>query len=53
MKRIRGNGGARDILAPEGLLILWGGNLEDKKKLKSLGFHDLNSEHFVCIKTNI
>lgn len=53
MKRIRGNGGARDILAPEGLLILWGGNLEDKNKLKSLGFKGVNAEHFVCIKNNI
>jgi len=50
MKRVRGNGGARDILAPEGLMILWGGNLEDKEKLKSLGFKGLTTEHFVCIK---
>ncbi|MBB1396479.1 NaeI family type II restriction endonuclease [Pseudoalteromonas sp. SG44-8] len=50
MKRIRGNGGARDILAPEELMILWGGNLEDKEKLKSLGFKGLTKEHFVCIK---
>ena len=53
MKRIRGNGGARDILAQEELLILWGGNLEDKKKLQSLGFKGINTEHFVCIKNNI
>lgn len=53
MKRIRGNGGARDILAPEGLSILWGGNLEDRKTLKSLGFKAINTEHFVCIKNNI
>lgn len=36
MKRVRGNGGARDILALEGLLILWGGNLEDKKNCSLL-----------------
>jgi len=53
MKRVRGNGGARDILASEGLQILWGGNLEDKKQLKSLGFKGINTEHFVCIKNKI
>ncbi|MFC7002240.1 NaeI family type II restriction endonuclease [Pseudobowmanella zhangzhouensis] len=53
MKRIRGNGGARDILAQEELLILWGGSIEDNKKLKSLGFKGINAEHFVCIKNNI
>jgi hypothetical protein len=52
MKRIRGNGGARDLLAPEELLILWGGNLKDKKRLKLLGFKGINTEHFVCIKKN-
>jgi hypothetical protein len=52
MKRIRGNGGARDILAPEGLKILWGGTLNDRKKLTLLGFHGLTAEHFICIKDN-
>lgn len=50
MKRVRGNGGARDILALEGLIILWGGNLADAEKLKSLGFNEITAEHFVCIK---
>lgn len=50
MKRIRGNGGARDILAQENLIILWGGKSDDKAKLESLGFHGLTNEHFVCIK---
>lgn len=50
MKRVRGNGGARDILAPEGLIILWGGSRPDKEKLISLGFSGLTAEHFVCIK---
>lgn len=49
MKRIRGNGGARDILNLEGLVVLWGGNRDDKKRLKSLGFKGLTTEHFVCI----
>lgn len=50
MKRIRGNGGARDILSPEGLRILWGGNKSDKEELESLGFQGLTTEHFVCIE---
>lgn len=53
MKRIRGNGGARDILAREGLLILWGGNLEDKKTLNSLGFKGISAEHFACIRNDV
>lgn len=52
MKRIRNNGGARDILAPEGLMILWGGKPDDKIKLELLGFKDITTEHFVCIKEN-
>lgn len=53
MKRIRGNGGARDILAQEGLQILWGGSLDDKKKLESLGYKGVNNECFVCISNNL
>ncbi|MCF2907010.1 hypothetical protein L1285_01460 [Pseudoalteromonas sp. DL2-H2.2] len=49
MKRIRGNGGARDILALEGLTVLWGGNREDKAKLEKLGFTGVTTEHFVCV----
>ncbi|TMP28907.1 hypothetical protein CWC00_20285 [Pseudoalteromonas rubra] len=49
MKRIRGNGGARDILALEGLTVLWGGNREDKAKLENLGFTGVTTEHFVCV----
>lgn len=52
MKRIRGNGGARDILSPEGLRILWGGNNSDKDELKALGFQGLTAEHFVCIESS-
>lgn len=52
MKRVRGNGGARDILSPEGLRILWGGNISDKNELISLGFQCITSEHFVCIEKN-
>ena len=52
MKRIRENGGARGILAPEGLVILWGGNLEDKEKLKFLGYKGISVEHFVCVERN-
>jgi len=50
MKRVRGNGGARDILEPEGLLVLWGGSKEDKKTLSALKYSNISSEHFVCVK---
>lgn len=48
MKRLRGNGGARDVLAREGLVILWGGNAEERSKLESLGFTGLTPDQFVC-----
>ena len=50
MKRLRGNGGARDILTPEGLSILWGGNIEDKRILEDLNYKNISSDHFVCLK---
>lgn len=40
MKRVRRNGGARDVLAPKGIAILWGGadkNLIEKLKLGPVG----------------
>lgn len=50
MKRVRENGGARDIVALEGLQILWGGDKKHRAKLESLGFRGLTGEHFVCVK---
>lgn len=50
MKRLRGNGGARDILAQEGMLILWGGKVEDREQLLKMGFNNVGREVFYCIK---
>ncbi|MFN3579269.1 MAG: NaeI family type II restriction endonuclease [Pseudomonas sp.] len=49
MKRIRGNGGARDILLKEGLVILWGGKTDDRATLTRMGYKGINGEHFVCL----
>lgn len=49
MKRLRGNGGARDILRPEGLDILWGGSKADRKLLANLGYANITNEQFVCL----
>lgn len=47
MKRIRGNGGARDILRKEGVALLsW---TYHREILKLLGLRDLTSEEFVAI----
>lgn len=48
MKRVRRNGGARDILAKEEIAILWG--QKDSGIIEKLGLSDLNSEQFVSFK---
>lgn len=45
LNRIRRNGGARDILAPKGIAILFGKN--DRKLLEILGYKDIAQNEFV------
>ncbi len=45
LKRVRANGGARDILRPEGIAILWGQN--DRALIGALGLPRLLSDQFV------
>jgi hypothetical protein len=49
MKRLRINGGARDLLAPDGILLLSG--VYDRPQAASLGF-DLPPDTFVAIPTS-
>ena len=49
MKRLRRNGGARDILDREGFKLMWGGNLSDREKLEFLGYQGITKKHFVCL----
>jgi Restriction endonuclease NaeI len=48
MKRVRGNGGARDPLKSEGIAVLSG--KYDKSLLKSLGFASVSNDEFVAVK---
>lgn len=48
MKRIRRNGGARDVLAPKGIAILWGG--ADKVLIKKLKLGPVALDEFVSYK---
>jgi len=48
MKRIRRNGGARDILAPEGVAILWG--QADRHLIKSLGLGPVGRDEFISYR---
>ncbi len=52
MKRVRVNGGARDIVEPLGYEILFGYYEEDRKKASSLGFGELCRDEFICLKVN-
>jgi len=45
MKRIRRNGGARDILAPKGIAILWGEG--DKALINELGLGPVLNDEFI------
>lgn len=45
MKRIRRNGGARDLLAPEGIALLWGQN--DAALITRLGLGPVGPDEFI------
>jgi hypothetical protein len=45
MKRIRRNGGARDILAPQGIAILWG--RADRNLIVKLGLSPIGPDEFI------
>jgi hypothetical protein len=48
MKRIRRNGGARDILAPKGIAVLWG--QRDRAIINQLNLGPVDSEEFISFK---
>ena len=48
MRRIRRNGGARDLLAPEGIAILWG--QKDRELIRQLGLPNCGPDEFVSFK---
>ena len=48
MKRIRRNGGARDLLAPEGIAILWG--KKDRELIHRLGLQGCGPDEFQSFK---
>lgn len=48
MKRIRRNGGARDLLAPEGVAVLWG--QKDRNLIRQLGLPDCGPDEFISFK---
>ena len=48
MKRIRRNGGARDVLAPEGIAILWG--QKDRLLIQQLGLPVSSPDEFISFK---
>ncbi|MBY5399909.1 hypothetical protein HFN01_34540 [Rhizobium leguminosarum] len=48
MKRIRRNGGARDILAPKGVAILWGS--KDRELIDLLNLGPVTPEEFISVR---
>jgi hypothetical protein len=48
MKRIRRNGGARDILAPEGIAILWG--QKDRAIITDLSLGRCGADEFISVQ---
>jgi hypothetical protein len=48
LKRVRANGGARDILRPEGIAILWGA--KDRALIASLQLPAILSDEFISLK---
>jgi hypothetical protein len=46
MKRLRGNGGVRDVLGPEGIALLSG--TFDINLLRRFGFNNMGSDEFVA-----
>lgn len=47
MKRIRRNGGARDLLAPKGIALLWGQG--DRAAIDALGLGPVSPDEFISI----
>lgn len=47
MKRIRRNGGARDILAPKGIALLWG--QKDRHLIEALNLGPVTADEFISI----
>ncbi len=52
MKRVRVNGGARDIVEPLGFEILYGYFKDQKERAASLGCEDLGKQEFICLKAD-
>lgn len=50
LKRVRANGGARDILRPEGIAILWG--KKDRDTIAQLGLGPVLSDEFISVRPN-
>ena len=48
MKRIRRNGGARDVLAPKGIALLWG--QRDRSLIQQLGLGPVTRDQFISFK---
>lgn len=48
MRRIRFGGGARDILSPEGIAILWG--VGDRALIEKLGLPPIGPHQFISVK---
>lgn len=48
MKRIRRNGGARDILAPKGIALLWG--QRDRRLIEQLGLGPVTADEFISFR---
>jgi hypothetical protein len=49
MKRVRGNGGARDKLRQEGIMLLSG--IYDKERINSLGQSEMDRDQFIAVKS--
>lgn len=47
LKRVRANGGARDLLRPQGLAILWGQG--DRELIQKIGIGRILSDEFISI----
>ncbi|MBY3589485.1 hypothetical protein HJA87_06250 [Rhizobium bangladeshense] len=48
MKRIRRNGGARDVLAPKGIALLWGQG--DRATIEALNLGPVTADEFISVK---
>lgn len=52
MKRVRANGGARTTLAPEGIIILGGDYLEQRKIAQVLGITVPNKGEMISVRVS-